>query len=237
MHRDPDSARVLERTRSAFDHAVAAARADHEPRTRAVLEATKWFEPEDRDARHDAVLDVLTQWNAGSVLEVGAGAGDFYARLKRRLPAARAYTGVDLSPRMIQVARRRFAGTDFRRADVLAWPAVPVADAVVAIGVFALLVDDAPAHWRLMRRLVRKMLALSRIGIVFDFYDFFTDEEARAPARYFAREQGRTDDTPIFCVDPRRVRRFAAALGPVALTRIHEVEGRVWRCVLRRPPR
>ena len=237
MRNDPRAERVLERTRSAFDQAVTAARADREPRTRAVLEATKWFEPTDRDARHDAILDVLAQWNARSVLEVGAGAGDFYARLKRRLPAARAYTGVDLSPRMVEVARRRFAGSDFRCADVLAWPAAPVADAVVAIGVFALLVDDAPAHWRLMRRLVRKMLALSRIGIVFDFYDFFTDDEARAPARYFAREKGRTDDTPIFCVHPRRVRELAATLGPVALMRIHEVEGRVWRCVLRRPLR
>ena len=236
MPSDPRAARVLERTRSAFDRAVTLARADRAPRPRAVLEATKWFEPTDRDARHDAVLAVLAQWNAGSVLEVGAGAGDFYARLKRRLPAARTYTGVDLSPRMVAVARQRFPGADFRTADVLAWPSAPVADAVVAIGVFALLVDDAPAHWRLMRRLVRKMLGLARLGVVFDFYDFFTDEDARAPARYFAREKGRTDDTPIFCVAPRRVRAFASALGPVALMRIHEVEGRVWRCVLRRPP-
>jgi SAM-dependent methyltransferase len=237
MRRGPQAARVLERTRSAFDHSVAAAGADHEPRTAAILEATKWFAPEDRDARHDAILDVLVAWDVRSVLEVGAGAGDFYTRLKRRLPAAHAYTGVDLSPRMVEVARRRFGGADFRRADILDWPAAPVADAVVAIGVFALLVDEAGAHWRLMKRLVRKMLALSRTGVVFDFYDFFTDEEAKAPARYFADEQGRTDDTPIYCVRPRRVRRFAAELGPVALMRIHEVEGRVWRCVLRRPPR
>jgi SAM-dependent methyltransferase len=237
LHRDPHASRVLERTRTAFDRSVTAAQADREPRSAALLEATKWFAPEDRDARHDSILDVLAQWEARSVLEVGAGAGDFYLRLKHRLPAATAYTGVDLSPRMVEVARRRFPGTDFRRADILDWPAAPVADAVVAIGVFALLVDDAAAHWRLMTRLMRKMLALSRVGIVFDFYDFFTEEEAKSPARYFEREAGRTDDTPIYCVRPRRVRRFAAEMGPVALARIHEVEGRVWRCVLRRPPR
>jgi hypothetical protein len=85
-----------------------------------------------------------------------------------------------------------------------------------------------------MRRLIRRMFELSRRGIVFDFYDFFSDEEARDPAAYFARELRRTDDTPIYCVDPRRVRRFVATLGRTAVTRIHGVDGRVWRCVVRR---
>ncbi len=235
MRHDSRAGRVLERTREAFDLSVARAGADTSPHQEALLEATKWFAPDDRNRRHDAVLDVLEVWQARSVLEVGAGTGDFYARLRQRLSAVKTYTGTDLSPRMVTVARRRFPGADFQHADVLDWSPHPVADAVVAIGVFALLVDDAPAHWRLMQRLVRQMLALSRIGTVFDFYDFFTDEEARAPALYFAREKDRIDDTPIYCVRPERVRRFAAGLGPVAVTRIHGVEGRVWRCVLRRP--
>jgi SAM-dependent methyltransferase len=229
------SSRVLDRTRSAFDSSVKNAGADRHPVNRTVLEATKWFDPRDRNRRHDAILQVLGVWGIESLLEVGSGAGDFYARMRRRLPNIRAFTGVDLSPRMVALARRRHRGADFRQDDILSWPRRPVTDAVVAIGVFALLVDDPDAHWRLMRRLIRQMFALARTGIVFDFYDFFTEEEAKTPERYFAGELRRTDDTPIYCVSPVEVRRFGARLGRVALTRIRGVDGRVWRCVLRRP--
>jgi SAM-dependent methyltransferase len=226
--------RVVSRTLAAFDRSVAFATRTRNTTHELALEATKWFAPGDRDRRHDAILEVVAGWEARSLLEVGSGAGDFYSRLRQRAPAVAAYTGVDLSPAMVALARVRFPDVDFRAADVLAWPPRPVADVVVAVGVFALLVDRPAAHWRLMRDLVRQMVALSRIGVVFDFYDFFTDEEASDPAAYFARELRRTDDTPIFCVRPLVLRRFAAGLAPVAMTRIYGVDGRVWRCVLRR---
>lgn len=232
-------ARVLARTRAQFDQAAAHAGVRPRPARLAILEATKWFDAADRNRRHDAILAVLDRWGARSVLEVGSGAGDFYARLRTRLPAVRSYTGCDLSPQMVALARRRYPGADFRPADVLGWRVnqrhAP-ADAAVAVGVFALLVDDPAAHLALMRRLIRSMFALARIGIVFDFYDFFSEEDARDPRRYFKRELGRTDDTPIFCVQPAEVKRFAARLGPVAFTRIRGVDGRVWRCALRRKP-
>jgi SAM-dependent methyltransferase len=231
-----DPARVVARTLQAFDGSVARATETHTAEVELALEATKWFAPGDRDRRHDSILEVIAGWRSRSLLEVGSGAGDFYARLRRRAPSVVAYTGVDLSPAMVALARRRFPGVDFRTSDVLRWPQTPVADVVTAVGVFALLVDRPEAHWKLMRALVRQMLALSRIGIVFDFYDFFTDEEASRPAEYFARELRRNDDTPIFCVRPLRLRRFAQQLGPVAMTRIYGVDGRVWRCVLRRGP-
>ena len=234
--------RVIDRTRTAFDRAVADAGARRSPRT-ALLEATKWFVPGDRDRRHDAVLEVLARWEVRSVLEIGSGAGDFYARMRSRLPTVSSYTGYDLSPRMVAIARRRHPRADFRHGDILGADILgctpgregPLSDAVVAVGVFALLVDDPAAHWLLMRRLIRRMFELARVGIVFDFYDFFTERDARRPHRYFTREIARTDDTPIYCVRPTRVRRFAAGFGPVALTRIREVDGRVWRCVVKRP--
>lgn len=228
------TSRVLDRTRTAFDRSVTDAGADRSAARDAVLEATKWFEPEDRDLRHDAILEVLDIWRVRSLLEVGSGAGDFYARMRHRLSRVTAFTGVDLSPKMVTLARRRYPGADFRQADVLAWPRRRIADAAVAVGVFALLVDDPEAHWALMRRLIGQMFALARVGIVFDFYDFFSPSEARAPDRYFARERQRTDDTPIYCVHPARVRRFAARFGAVALTRIRGVDGRVWRTVVKR---
>jgi SAM-dependent methyltransferase len=231
------TSRILDRTRSAFDRSVTDSGAERSAARAAVLEATKWFEPGDRDRRHEAILEVLDIWRVRSLLEVGSGAGDFYARMRLRLPRITAFTGVDLSAKMVALARHRHPGADFRQADILAWPRRRVADAAVAIGVFALLVDDPDAHWSLMRRLIRQMFALSRLGIVFDFYDFFSAAEARAPGRYFARELRRTDDTPIYCVHPAEVRRFAARLGAVALTRIHGVDGRVWRCVVRRRAR
>src|SRR5262245_56383922 len=101
------SARVVERTLHAFDGAVARAALTRTTSRELALEATKWFVPGDRDRRHDAILEVVTTWDARSLLEVGSGAGDFYARLRRRSPGVTAYTGVDLSPAMVELARRR----------------------------------------------------------------------------------------------------------------------------------
>ncbi len=233
------SSRVLTRTRAEFERAVAGVATSDQTPHAALLEATKWFVAADRDRRHDAILDVLERWPIQSLLEVGSGAGDFYVRMRSRLEGVRSYTGCDLSPRMVDLARRRHPGADFRLADILGWradPQRPVADAAVAVGVFALLVDDPASHWLLMRRLIRRMFDLTRIGVIFDFYDFFTDGDARDPERYYEKEIGRTDDTPIYCVRPDKVRRFASRLGAVALARVRGVDGRVWRCALRRRP-
>ena len=96
--------RVVERTLLAFDGAVSRAALTRTSSHDLALEATKWFVPGDRDRRHDAILEVVTTWDARSLLEVGSGAGDFYARLRRRAPGVRAYTGVDLSSAMVEAA-------------------------------------------------------------------------------------------------------------------------------------
>ncbi len=67
------------------------------------------------------------------VLEVGCGIGALARRLAAR---ARRVLAIDLSPRMVEVARRCSAGHDnleVREADLMAWEAPGTFDAVVSI--------------------------------------------------------------------------------------------------------
>ncbi len=94
-------------------------------------------------------LSVAKLGAAASVLEIGCGTGRWAARmLERHLPADAGYLGLDLSPTMLSLARRRLGGLGGRaaiaRADVTR--GLPVADGsvdrVIVTYVFDLLARD-----------------------------------------------------------------------------------------------
>lgn len=80
--------------------------------------------PPGRHARwlHDAVLEAFDSCPGDSVLDVGCGTGALLERIVERRPGVAA-CGIDLSPEMISVARRRLGDTvDLRVADAEALP-------------------------------------------------------------------------------------------------------------------
>ena len=76
-----------------------------------------------------AILDTL---EFGSVLDVGCGFGRVGAALIRHYPHI-AYTGVDVSPDMLTVARERLPGAEFIEADLATWDDDRRWDLVVAV--------------------------------------------------------------------------------------------------------
>jgi RimJ/RimL family protein N-acetyltransferase len=99
-----------------------------------------------------------------SVLDVGCGFADFGVYLQDRFAGVR-YTGIDLSPRMIEEARRFRPDLDLRVGNLMD-PAVDRPfDVVTANGIFYLLGADAP---ELMKKLVGKMSVLARRAVLFN---------------------------------------------------------------------
>lgn len=117
----------------------------------------------DRSVR--AVTRLLAAAPAGaerSVLDVGAGAGDFARRLARQVPAQ--VTVADLRHEVLRIARRNLRGTDgvtFRQADARALPFPDAAFDVVHASLLLHHFDPADAVSAL-----RELRRVARLGVV-----------------------------------------------------------------------
>jgi SAM-dependent methyltransferase len=74
------------------------------------------------DAGEELAFAAVAQWARGDVLDLGVGGGRTTGLLA---PAARSYVGVDLAPRMLDLARRRFPFADLREGDAADLGALP----------------------------------------------------------------------------------------------------------------
>jgi SAM-dependent methyltransferase len=134
-------------------------------------------DPRACDASSSASLEIRYKVLAGvcdltglSVLEVGCGFGDLGVHVCARFPEVR-YTGVDLSPRMVEEARRCHPGLEFFCSDLMALPDTAQYDVVLAQGIFYLLREDAEARTQAM---IAKMYALARKAVAFSAISSWT---------------------------------------------------------------
>lgn len=134
-------------------------------------------DPRACDASSSASLEIRYNVLAGvcdlsglSVLEVGCGFGDLGVHLRARFPGIR-YTGVDLSPRMIEEARRCHPGLEFSCGDLMAMPDGAKYDVVLAQGIFYLLREDADVRTKAM---IEKMFALAGKAMAFSAISSWT---------------------------------------------------------------
>lgn len=129
----------------------------HDPR------ACDYGRSESQRRKFQALSDAL-DYRGRHVLDVGCGFADYADFLRERHEGVH-YTGVDLSPAMIERARALHPELDLRVANLLEEPVTQTADIVSANGIFYLLGTDAPA---LMPRLVRAMFARCREAVIFN---------------------------------------------------------------------
>lgn len=156
--------------------------------------AADWGSAESQRLRFDVMAAVLPL--AGrSVLDVGCGPGDFADHVGDGVK----YTGVDISPRMVEIASQRRPGREFRVANVLEED-LGEHDVVVANGIFYRLRDDPEAT---MRRIVERLWAHARLAVAFtSLSSLFPEQE---PGEFYA--------------DPFNTARWATSLTPRVVLR------------------
>jgi trans-aconitate methyltransferase len=110
-----------------------------------------------------------------SVLDVGCGFADFADFLTARYPGVR-YTGIDLTPAMIEQARARHPTLTLKVANLLDLEASQQVDVVTANGIFYLLGEQAPA---LMRTFIERMWDMAIRAVAFNSLSAWAkDQEA-----------------------------------------------------------
>jgi SAM-dependent methyltransferase len=114
-----------------------------------------------------AVLAAIGDLDGCKVLDVGCGFGDLYEYLCRRGTRVD-YTGVDLNPGFVEIARARHPDARFVVADFEDAKVDGRFDWAFGSGIFSFRVSD---HEAFVGRMLRKMFDNARKGVAIDFLD------------------------------------------------------------------
>jgi SAM-dependent methyltransferase len=117
---------------------------------------------ETQQARFEILCQVMPL-RGRRVLDVGCGFADFADYLMAR-HGPLTYEGVDVTPRMVELARRRHPALSLRVLDILHEDPGGPYDLVTANGIFYLLGEDPEPH---MQRLIARMYQLTSNAVAF----------------------------------------------------------------------
>jgi len=139
-----------------------------------------WPDVHDADTRYRVMSEVIRRHEAPvTLLDFGCGAAHLYEWMLRHGMPGVAYSGLDLSPRFVELSRQKFPRQTFYQADLLTDPdAIPEFDYVVMNGVFTEKRElPFPAMLEYLERLVGAVFAKARIGIAFNVMSKHVDWE------------------------------------------------------------
>jgi RimJ/RimL family protein N-acetyltransferase/SAM-dependent methyltransferase len=147
-----------------------------------------WGSRASQELRFRALASMADLTETDTLLDVGCGLGDFYDWLRTR-NAFRSYRGIDLTPKMIEMARARFPGVPFEIANILEMEVEP-ADFVFASGIFYLRSQE-PIEY--MNRMLSRLFEICRKAVIVNSLSMWAD---RREAGEFFADPARTLD---FC--------------------------------------
>lgn len=145
------------------------------------------------------VLTEIATPFAGRVLDVGCGFGDFYAHVKRRGLDVR-YTGIEIVPEFVTVARERHPEADFRILDILSDDPKERWDWVVLSGTLNFELEHGDTR-EYVHRMLSRMFDLSERGLAANFLS--THVDFRKPGAHHS------DPTEVFRHVASLTRRLA----------------------------
>ena len=164
-----------------------------------------WASRESQEKRF-AVLAGVGELNGRSLLDVGCGLGDFAAWCARQ-SIAPDYTGIDITPRMVELAQECLPARAFRAADLFSLPLPPEGrawDYVVASGIFAKRQENPEGY---LREAVARMFALCTTATAFNVLS------TRAPST------ASISDCSEYHADPVRTLDYCRSLTPRVVLR------------------
>lgn len=135
-------------------------------------EALGWGKVGKQEIRFAALAEPALRFPESSVLDVGCGFADLFDYLSAHGWHGR-YTGVDIVPALLGVARERHPGIDVRELDVMT-SAIEPYDFAIASGVANARLEHA-THDHYIERLVTTLFAHARVLAAADFLSTWVD--------------------------------------------------------------
>lgn len=129
------------------------------------------------------VLSEIGELVNSSVLDVGCGFGDLYGFLVEKGISMR-YTGYDINPELIEVAREVYAAAHFEVVDIEEADINDEFDWVFESGVFNFRLSDNQSF---IKGILRRMFELCNKGVAADFMSAYVDFEKHD--QYYAKPE------------------------------------------------
>ncbi|MBN2569184.1 MAG: GNAT family N-acetyltransferase [Deltaproteobacteria bacterium] len=170
------------------------------------VQSLDWGSVESQQLRF-SILAKIGELNNASVLDVGCGLGDFLDWLKN-LKMEMRYTGLDITPHMIQFAKKRFPNTCFIIGNLLELDDSVIGhhDYIFASGIFAR-IEKIP--FRFMQEMVLKMFSLCNKAVGFNSLSEWAPQK----------------DSGEYYADPLEVLNFCRTITPWVVLR-HDYHAR-----------
>ena len=128
------------------------------------IKSVAWGSRESQQKRFE-MLSQIANLEGRSLLDVGCGLGDFYGWLRSKYSNVR-YTGIDITPSMIDIALNNYPEIKFKVQNILKLKKIkPNYDYVFASGIFNRRITR---HKYFVMETVEKMFALCRQGMAFN---------------------------------------------------------------------
>lgn len=127
------------------------------------IRALDWGSCESQQLRF-SILSQIGDLNGKTLLDVGCGLGDFYDWLKRSGIITK-YTGIDITPKMIEISAQRFPEASFNIANLLDKNEMGHFDFVFASGIFTHRQIDSLSVFETM---IKKMFAVCNRAVAFN---------------------------------------------------------------------
>jgi len=171
-----------------------------------VVQALGWRDDAQQQLRFDVLAGGLGDLTGASVLDVGCGFGDFLTYLDGRWPGVR-FTGCDLAPSVLDVARARHPQAAFDQRDVLETPYADGSfDYVTISGIFNHLIEDNEGFLQNMLaasfKMARKGVAANMVTDAVDYQDaglyYFNPERVLGYCRALSRRVALRHDYPLY---------------------------------------
>lgn len=134
-----------------------------------------WGTEQSQEIRFKILAEISTLKDQ-HVLDVGCGLGDFYSWLVNNKKDA-LYHGIDVTPKMIEVASARFTDAKFDVGTIDNSDETRLYDFVFASGIFYL-VENEPFSF--MKRTISKMFSLCKKGIAFNSLSSWAEKKTNA---------------------------------------------------------
>jgi SAM-dependent methyltransferase len=137
--------------------------------------ALDWNSTESQRLRFKVLKELLIYGKKASgvsLLDVGCGLGDLYGLLKADGTLHRnkiTYTGFDISPKLIEAARKKYPGAKFETKDVLEERHLPSFDYIFCSGIFNIRTTDRLDHLDFVKEMLFRMYDLSACGVGVNF--------------------------------------------------------------------
>jgi len=133
--------------------------------------ALDWNSPESQRLRYRIFKEIFVYGRKASnpsVLDVGCGFGDLFGFFKAERIKVQ-YTGFEISPKLIEIARKKHPDGRFELKDILAERSLPQFDYLFCSGVFNIRMVDRGSHLEFVKSMLQRMHDLARYGVAANF--------------------------------------------------------------------